>query len=101
MKIYAHKSARLFFQAAQRVNTLDSRVLFSDAGVNTRARLDMLMEGSVRENIPEKWFTAMLKEQLYASSVQWEALKDVLSPWEPVEERQLRLQRQRLCKCSQ
>ncbi|CAJ1381428.1 unnamed protein product [Effrenium voratum] len=45
--MHAQKACRLFLQAAKQVNTLDSRILFSNSDVSATADLKMMREGSV------------------------------------------------------
>ncbi|CAJ1385653.1 unnamed protein product [Effrenium voratum] len=45
--MHAQKACRLFLQAAKGVNTLDSRILFSNSDVSATADLKMMREGSV------------------------------------------------------
>ncbi|CAJ1396111.1 unnamed protein product [Effrenium voratum] len=45
--MHAQKACRLFLQAAKGVNTLDSRILFSNSDASATADLKMMREGSV------------------------------------------------------
>merc|ERR1712186_167581 len=74
-----HKAPRLFFQAAYRVNTLDSRVLFSDSRVGTRGRIESLLAGSARQGIPEKWFTEEVGLLLNDLERYWAALEVIMA----------------------
>jgi len=77
--MYLQKAARLFVQAAIGVNPLDSRVLFSDARVNSATHLRILLEGSDRYSIPARWFTAEIETQFLQMQTQWSDLQDMLA----------------------
>eukprot|EP00931_Biecheleriopsis_adriatica_P032906 TRINITY_DN19142_c0_g2_i1.p1 TRINITY_DN19142_c0_g2~~TRINITY_DN19142_c0_g2_i1.p1 ORF type:complete len:807 (+),score=150.51 TRINITY_DN19142_c0_g2_i1:91-2511(+) len=49
--MFAQKAPRLFLQAAKGVNTLDSRVLYSNSDVTATADLKMMREGSVERGV--------------------------------------------------
>ena len=76
--MYAEKATRLFLQVAQEVNTLDSRVLFSDARVQADGFLEKLLHGYGRLSIPAKRFTAAIQEQHIDSQRKWISLESMM-----------------------
>ncbi|CAE7201985.1 unnamed protein product [Symbiodinium natans] len=76
--MHAQKACRLFLQAAKGVNTLDSRIFFSNSDVSATADLKMMREGSVAADMAAAP-TQLVSEQYGVMWLRWLSLGNFMA----------------------